>query len=303
MADNVTTQSAAPATVPAGTPIAARTVTYSGDASQLIAPVGLVAFAGADDAKTATDVPAGGGTEAAALRVTLPTDGTGQVKLAASSAVIGHVIVDTAPSTAVTGPLTDTQLRASTVPISGTVTESNLPATVDTNSGAKSASTIRVVLATDQPQLTAKLLVTPDSVALPANQSVNVAQMNGVATTMGAGNSGTGTQRVVVATDQATLPISVPAVAVAAAVTQVVSSAASVTLLSSNAARKGFKLFNDSTAIAYIKEGTTAVIASDHSYQLQPKGFYESVGVGVYTGRIDCIWASANGNMRVTENS
>jgi hypothetical protein len=75
-------------------------------------------------------------------------------------------------------------------------------ATPDTNSGAKSAATLRVVLATDQPALTNKLLVTPDSVALPANQSVNVAQMNGVATTMGTGNSGTGVQRVVLATDQ-----------------------------------------------------------------------------------------------------
>jgi hypothetical protein len=43
--------------------------------------------------------------------------------------------------------------------------------------------------------------VTPDSVALPANQSVNVAQMNGVATTMGNGASGTGVQRVTIADD------------------------------------------------------------------------------------------------------
>lgn len=75
----------------------------------------------------------------------------------------------------------------------------------DVNSGVKSAGTLRVVLATDQPALTNKLLVTPDSVALPANQSVNVAQMNGVATTMGTGVSGTGVQRVVLATDQPSL--------------------------------------------------------------------------------------------------
>ncbi len=37
--------------------------------------------------------------------------------------------------------------------------------------------------------------------ALTANQSTNIAQMNGVATTMGAGASGTGTQRVVTSTD------------------------------------------------------------------------------------------------------
>lgn len=85
--------------------------------------------------------------------------------------------------------------------VDGTVAASNLPTTVDTNSGAKSASTLRVVLATDQPQLTAKLLVTPDSVALPANQSVNVAQINAVTPLMGAGATGTGSQRVTLATD------------------------------------------------------------------------------------------------------
>lgn len=75
------------------------------------------------------------------------------------------------------------------------------PTTIDTNSGSKSASTLRVVLATDQPALTNKLLVTPDSVALPANQSVNVAQVNGVTALMGNGVTGTGSQRVTIASD------------------------------------------------------------------------------------------------------
>lgn len=46
-----------------------------------------------------------------------------------------------------------------------------------------------------------KLLVTPDSVALPANQSVNVAQINGVTPLMGNGVSGTGAQRFALASD------------------------------------------------------------------------------------------------------
>ena len=57
--------------------------------------------------------------------------------------------------------------------------------TVATNSGVKGAGTLQVVLATDQPALTNKLLVTPDSVALPANQSVNVNQFGGAAVTIG----------------------------------------------------------------------------------------------------------------------
>jgi hypothetical protein len=55
-----------------------------------------------------------------------------------------------------------------------------------------------------------KLLVTPDSVALPANQSVNVSQMNGVAVTMNNGTAGTGVQRVAVASDNTpfeTIPV------------------------------------------------------------------------------------------------
>lgn len=117
---------------------------------------------------------------------------------------------------------------------------------ISVNSGTKDAGTQRVVIATDQPVLTNKLLVTsdlpagastaakqpalgtagsasadvltiqgiagmtkilvtPDSVALPANQSVNCSQMNGVAVSMGSGVSGTGVQRVVLATDQPAL--------------------------------------------------------------------------------------------------
>lgn len=85
-------------------------------------------------------------------------------------------------------------------PISGTVTANagtgNMGAnitqlagtTIDTNSGVKSAGTQRIVIATDQPNLTTPL-------------NVNNAQMNGVAVTMGNGASGTGVQRVTIASD------------------------------------------------------------------------------------------------------
>lgn len=88
-----------------------------------------------------------------------------------------------------TQPVSGTFWQA-TQPVSGTVTttppshaSTNVDqlngTTVDTNSGSKSAGTLRVVLATDQPALTNKLLVTPDSVALPLYQSVNVDQVGG----------------------------------------------------------------------------------------------------------------------------
>lgn len=63
-----------------GVNVASREVTYSGDVVEAPA-VGLLTFAGADDAKTVTDVPGGGGVEANALRVTIASDSTGLVSV------------------------------------------------------------------------------------------------------------------------------------------------------------------------------------------------------------------------------
>jgi hypothetical protein len=70
MADNLTTQSATPATIPAGAKIATREVTYSGDTSSHLAPVALVTLSGADDAKTATDISEDNGIPIAGEAVT-----------------------------------------------------------------------------------------------------------------------------------------------------------------------------------------------------------------------------------------
>lgn len=218
---------------------------------------------------------------------------------------------------------------------------------------------------------------------LGANQSVNVAQMNGVTVTMGSGINGTGVQRVNLATDQAALttaglfsvkidqttPGTTNLVAVSSistsvtpgtaaanlgkaedaahasgdtgvfalgvrndngattygadqdytpmatdkngrgivtqkaatgTQTSVASSATNVTLLAANSARLGATLFNDSTAVCYVRFAATAT-SSNYSVQLLSNSYYE-VPFG-YSGIIDGIWASANGNMRVTEMS
>lgn len=73
-------------------------------------------------------------------------------------------------------------------------------------------------------------------------------------------------------------------------------SATSVSLLASNANRKVAKFYNDSSAILYLKEGTTASTTS-FTTKLFPEGYYETT----YTGAIDGIWASATGAVRITE--
>jgi len=88
----------------------------------------------------------------------------------------------------------------------------------------------------------------------------------------------------------------------AATVSSVAASATSVTLLSSNAARKQAIVVNDSTvAKCYLKFGATASTSS-YSYVIQPGGTWEqSTSSIIYTGIIDAIWDSASGNARITE--
>lgn len=82
------------------------------------------------------------------------------------------------------------------------------------------------------------------------------------------------------------------------ATTSVAASATNVTLLASNNARAGATIYNDSTAILYVKLGATASTTS-FAVALQSQEYYE-VPFG-YTGIIDGIWASATGNARITE--
>lgn len=179
--------------------------------AQTINPFSLINFG-----STAVDTNSGN-KSAGTLRVVLATDGTNpttvfKIDLSGTSANGTAILVTGAGGTF---PVTGTFWQA-TQPVSGTVTTTP-PAnastnvaqlagtTTDTNSGSKSAGTLRVVLATDQPALTNKLLVTPDSVALPANQSVNVAQLAGTTTDTNSGTKSAGTLRVVLATDQPAL--------------------------------------------------------------------------------------------------
>ncbi len=82
---------------------------------------------------------------------------------AGSLTVDGTVSVSNFPAAQ---PVTD---NGGSLTVDGTVATSNFPATVDTNSGNKSASTVRMVLATDQPQLTNALKVDGSAVTQPVS--------------------------------------------------------------------------------------------------------------------------------------
>lgn len=94
-------------------------------------------------------------------------------------------------------------------------------------------------------------------------------------------------------------------------VRSVASSASNVTLFDAYPADHGRCIFNDSTAVLYVKFGAGASTTS-YTLQIAAGGYYEfplgSNGIysgeqglsGIYSGQVDGVWASANGFARVT---
>lgn len=107
-----------------------------------------------------------------------------------------------------------------------------------------------------------------------------------------------GSSFVNVLADSAGALIATQKTASTATLSNVSGSASNVTLLSANSARLGASIYNDSTAILYVKFGTTASTTS-FNVKMFPEDYFE-VPDG-YTGRIDGIWASATGAARMSE--
>lgn len=84
-----------------------------------------------------------------------------------------------------------------------------------------------------------------------------------------------------------------------ATLTNVSSSATSVSILAANTARVGAAIYNDSTQVLYLKFGATA---STSSFTVKmASGAYYEFPLPVYTGAVDGLWSSANGYARITE--
>lgn len=84
-----------------------------------------------------------------------------------------------------------------------------------------------------------------------------------------------------------------------ATLSNITSTTVSTTLLTSNTARIGGTIYNDSTAILYLKFGTTASTTS-FTAKLLAEDYYE-LSPPIFTGHITGIWAATNGAARATE--
>ncbi len=85
---------------------------------------------------------------------------------------------------------------------------------------------------------------------------------------------------------------------ITATLANVNSSATNVTLFTASATANARTIYNDSTAVLYVKFGATASTTS-YTVQLAAGQYYE-FPQPLYAGQVDGIWASANGAARTT---
>lgn len=195
-------------------------------------------------------------------------------------------------SVAVTGPLTDTQLRATPVPVSGTVAA--------TQSGAWSTGrTWTLAKATDNVQ--AQIYDGTNSVGIRAlNNQVVAADFGLITNTVihGLTTAGGGGYVDVKVNPSGSLAVTL-STATASARTSVAGAAVDTLILAANSNRLGATVYNDSTAILYLALGTAAASTTDFTVKMVAGAYYE-VPFG-YTGMIRGIWASATGSARIGE--
>ena len=167
-----------------------------------------------------------------------------------------------------TDALTDAELRASPVPVSGTVSVANFPATQPV-SGTVAVSNF------------------------PATQPVSIATMP--------------TTPVTGTFFQATQPVSIAATVAVKEVRSATPSQTSpsvtnsnTSILASNSNRLGATIYNEGAAICYMILGSTATTTS-YTIQLQVGSYYELPFA--YTGAIAGITSAGTAQLRVTELS
>lgn len=191
-----------------------------------------------------------------------------------SITVDGSVAVSSLPS--ITGTVTanaGTNLNTSLLALDSTVAKDASLSTLNTsvNTLLKPASTLAAVTA-----ITNTVTIKADT---PANQT-NALKVDGSAVTQPISNSlettSTGT------------------------ITSVANSTSSVSVLASNANRKGFILHNDSTTTVFVAYSATATLTA-FTLRLTSQASYFSNQLPIYRGALSAISSAVNGSLRITE--
>ena len=101
-------------------------------------------------------------------------------------------------------------------------------------------------------------------------------------------------------TSSTAAPLNVTEPAATAALTSVTSVITTVVLLAASAARKGFVVYNESTAVLHLALAATASLTA-YTVQVPAGGTFTAPALPLrYTGDVSGIWVAANGFARVT---
>lgn len=285
-------------------------------------------------------VATGHGTAAGALRVELPTDGTGQVTVSGVATAANQVTAQssltniesyTSRLLSSAGPATPGAVPAPTTFLLGGLKYNAAPLTfVDGDTGSFQGDAngylkvnIAAGAAAGGTSSTFGAAFPGPGTAAGYNDGTNMQGARvfdldsgagaeyGLGVNLRSAGSGGSAETGVAAnplrvdpTGTTTQPVSLTNAGPATGTLSSVSGAtSSTTLLAANASRKGATIYNDSNAALYIALSATAVSATAFTYLLNPGGSYELplVQGGVYTGQISGIWTSATGAARITE--
>ncbi len=87
-----------------------------------------------------------------------------------------------------------------------------------------------------------------------------------------------------------------------ATLTNVAGSATSVSILTSNTARKGMAVYNDSSSAMYLAYASSSSTTT-YTVKIPANNLFEMPVTPVYTGAMSALWDTATGNARITELS
>jgi hypothetical protein len=240
-----------------------------------------------DHAKTAgaTTSVNNGASDAGTQRVTISNDSTGQVivrgNVASATTDSGNPVkvggrYNSAGITLTDGQRGDLQLDASgnlktttsgtmTIAANSSVNVAQLAGTTtDTNSGAKSAGTLRVVLATDQPQLTSALKVDGSAVTQPVSGTVTVQQATASSLKVDLSGTAVNTTALKVDASATTQPVSATALPLptgAATSAAQTTGNSSLSTLATNVPSKGQATMANSMPVAIASDQTAINVA------------------------------------------
>lgn len=138
-------------------------------------------------------------------------------------------------------------------------------------------------------------------VSISGNQAVNVAQINGVTPLMGAGNTGTGSQRVTIASDQAALPVTKSGTwditNAGTFAVQPASSTAPVSTMNSASANSGL---NSATAFVFDDVSPTAITENSFGFGRMSSNRNQYVQLRDNAGNERGLNIDANGALAAT---